>query len=444
MPRQVRTGLPLRRQWAGGAVAGLGLPVVTGLLVANRARLSYATPVLLVLLLVVGVALVGGLRPAVPAAIAGGLSLNYFFTPPIHRLTVGRPQDLVVLGVYLAVAVSVSAVVDVAARRTIEAARAAAEAEALSSVAGATLGMRDTLPALLDRVRATFGASEVLMLDHAAGAEHAVAAVGAPRDDDVEQRLPAGSAGTLVVRGPQLFAVDRRVLAAFAEAAATALEGRRLASQAATAEAMDRLRTALLAAVGHELRTPLAGAKAAVSSLRQRDITWTADESDEFLQTIEGSVDRLQGLVSNLLDASRLQVGALSVTIAPVGLDEITARALAGVPDAGRVRVDIDESLPAVRADAGLLERVVANLIDNALRYAPGPVDVTAGEGCLHVIDHGPGLPDDGPAIGSDRTVGGVGLGLFVVEGFLAAMTGHLRRDPTPGGGLTMTIVLPT
>ena len=443
MSRQARAGLPAPRQWAGAVLAGIGLPVLTVVLIAHRDRLSYATPVLLVLLVVVGVALVGGLRPAVPTAVAGGLSLNYFFTPPIHRLTVDRPQDLLVLGVYLAVAVSVSAVVDLAARRTVQAARAAAEAEALSSVAGATLGMQDTLPALLERVRTTFGASQVLMLDGTGDKEQTVAAVGAAHDDDLEQRLAAGPTGTLVVRGPRLFAEDRRVLAAFAEAAGTALEGRRLADQVATSDAMNRLRTALLAAVGHELRTPLAGAKAAVSSLLQRDITWTAAETEELLQTIDVSVDRLQDLVTNLLDASRLQVGALSVSLAPVSLDEVTARALVGLRQGNRLVVDIDETLPAVTADTGLLERVIANLVDNALRYSTGRVEVTASPGALRVIDHGPGLRGNTPVVGSDRTPGGVGLGLFVVEGFLAAMSGRLHRETTPGGGLTMAIELP-
>ena len=242
---------------------------------------------LLVLLLVVAVALVGGLRPAVPAALVGGLSLNYFFTPPVHQFTVDRPQDLLVLGVYLAVAVAVSVVVDLAARRTAEGARAAAEAQALSTVAGSTLGAQQTLPALLERVRSAFGASEVAMLDTVGGVQVSVATVGAPADGDAEQVVPAGTGAVLVVRGPQLFAEDRRVLTAFAEAAATALEGRRLAEQASQAEAVDRLRTALLAAVGHDLRTPLAGVKAAVSSLRQDDVSWTPQESAELLETID-------------------------------------------------------------------------------------------------------------------------------------------------------------
>jgi two-component system sensor histidine kinase KdpD len=438
-------GLPPRRQWAGALLAVVGLPLVVAALVAARDSLRYATPVLVVLMVVVAVALVGGLRPAVPAALAGGLALNYFFTPPLHQLSVAHPQDLLVLGVYLAVAVAVSGVVDLAARRTAEAARAAAEAEALSSVAGATLAEQETLPALLERVRTVFGADAVELRDEL-GVPMAV--VGVPVEGDVEQSLPAGR-GMLVVHGPELFAEDRRVLAAFAEAAGTALEGRRLAEQAQAAEAVDRLRTALLAAVGHDLRTPLAGVKAAVTSLRAGDVTWSPEESDELLATIEESADRLEALVSNLLDASRLQAGALSVSPGDVGLDEVLARAVATLPGRERVVLDVPEWLPPVRADAGLLERAVANLVDNALRHDPGEVVVRGAPGLVEVVDHGPGLADVDRAFApfqrlGDRTPGGVGLGLMVARGFVEAMGGTITPTTTEGGGLTMRVELPS
>jgi two-component system sensor histidine kinase KdpD len=436
-------GVPPRRQLYGGLLVLVGLPLLTAVLVAARDRLSYATPVLLVLSVVVATALLGGLRPAVPAALAGALSLNYFFTPPLHELRVERPQDLLVLGVYLAVAVSVSLVVDLAARRTAEAARAKAEAEALSSVAGASLAEQETLPAVLERVRTVFGASQVTLEDELGVV---LAAVGEPGPDESEQRLPAGRA-QLVVRGPALFAEDRRVLAAFAEAAATALAGRRLAEQAATAEAVDRLRTALLAAVGHDLRTPLAGVKAAVSSLRAQDVTWTEEERAELLATIDESADRLGSLVANLLDASRLRAGSLSVSLAPVGLDEVVAAALVSLPGRERVRVEVPESLPPVLADAGLLERVVANLVENSLRHDPGQVLVSGAPGCVRVIDHGPGIVDTAGAFApfqrlGDRSPGGVGLGLAVAKGFVEAMGGTLEPSETEGGGLTMTVEL--
>jgi two-component system sensor histidine kinase KdpD len=436
--------VPARRQWAGAWLGLVGIPAVTAALAAAREHLSLATPVLLVLSVVVTVALVGGLRPAAPAALAGALCLNFFFTEPLHELTVERPQDLLVLVVYLAVAVAVSGVVDLAARRTAEAARAQAEAEALSSVAGATLAEQETLPAVLERVREVFSAHRVELVD---GLGVVLAGVGEAATGDHEQRLPAGRA-QLVVAGSQLFAEDRRVLAAFAEAAGTALEGRRLAEQAEAAAAVDRLRTALLAGVGHDLRTPLAGVKAAVSSLRAQDVTWSEEESAELLATIEESADRLEGLVANLLDASRLQAGALSVTVERVGLDEVAAAAVAGLPGRERVRLDVAESLPPVLADAGLLERVVANLVENALRHDPGTVIVEASPGRLSVVDHGPGIANPVAAFApfqrlGDRSGGGVGLGLAVAKGFVEAMGGAIEPSTTAGGGLTMTVVLP-
>lgn len=435
-------GLSRPRRAAAWVLAAAGLPALTALLVAARSDLSYATPVLLVLLLVLAVALVGGLRPAAPAALGGGLALNYFFTEPLHTLAVDRPEQLVVLVTYLAVAVAVSAVVDRAARRTGEAARAQAEAEALSSVAGATFAEQETLPALLDRVRTVFGASQVSLVD---GLGVPLATVGAATAGagEVEHRLPAGPA-ELVVRGPALFGEDRRVLVAFAGAAATALEGRRLVAQAEQVAAVDRLRSALLTAVGHDLRTPLAGVKAAVSSLRAPDLALEPEDTAALLETIESSADRLGAVVSNLLDASRLEAGALSVQAADVGLDEVAARALAGLADRTRVQVDVPEELPLVRADPGLLERVLVNLLDNALRHDPGTVVLRGEPGRVQVVDHGPGLDALPAPLRSDRGDDrGLGLGLVVVQGFVDAMQGRLLPERTPGGGLTMTVELP-
>ena len=423
-------GIPVRREAAAAVIALLGIPALT--LVLIHTDQAYATKVLLMLLLVMAVALVGGLRPAVPAAVGGGLVLNYWFTPPVHRLTIARGSDVVVLVVYLAVAVAVSVVVDLAARRTADAARASAEAAALSSVAGATLAEQETLTSVLERVRLVFGASQVQLVEQVHGSDVPVATVGTAEPGDGTTVVPAGSDAQLVVHGPTLLGADRRVLQAFAEAASTALTGRRMAE-------VDRLRTALLAAVGHDLRTPLAGVKAAVTSLRSSEVSWSKEESDELLETIEESADRLQSLVSNLLDASRLQAGALSVSTAPVGLDEVVARALVGLPGRERVTVDVPDSLPAVTTDAGLLERVVANLVDNALRHSEA-VEVVAAPGRLRVVDHGPGMAEMPPPFGSDR---GVGLGLLVVRGFVEALGGTLTPSRTEGGGLTMLVELP-
>jgi len=278
-------------------------------------------------------------------------------------------------------------------------------------------------------------------------------------DDESELRVEVNPRLVLVVRGPRLFGEDQRLLRSFAEAAGSALEGRRLALRAAEAaqlEAADRMRTALLAAVGHDLRTPLASIKASVSSLRQSDVSWTPDETGAFLETIEESADRLQGLVANLLDASRLQAGVVSVTAEAVTMDEIVGRALLTLEHADRVQVGFPDDLPEVLADVGLAERVLANLLDNALRHSPAGLVVTVGarrqgaQVLCEVTDHGPGVArhlwQDVFApfqrLGDQRPAG-VGLGLAVAKGFAEAMGGSLQPDNTPGGGLTMRLLLP-
>jgi two-component system sensor histidine kinase KdpD len=272
--------------------------------------------------------------------------------------------------------------------------------------------------------------------------------------------VPIGAHLRLVGRGPALFAEDERVLHAFAAAAQTAFDGRRLAERANQARSLadvDRQRTALLAAVGHDLRTPLAGIKASVSTLRQTDVQWSDEERQELLATIEESADRLHAVVGNLLDASRLQAGALTVHAVPVSLDEMVSAAVLALPDAvDRVRVDVPEALPFVWADPGLLERVLVNLLDNALRYGSngGLVEVRAfagaGHAKLEVIDHGPGVSAEQRERLferfqrlDDRGSDGVGLGLSVARGFVEAMGGAMVADQTAGGGLTMRVRLP-
>jgi two-component system, OmpR family, sensor histidine kinase KdpD len=214
------------------------------------------------------------------------------------------------------------------------------------------------LSALLDRIREAFGMDSVTLLecaDAAASADasaerlrgtpggwHAVASRGAlavtrPGEADVE--VPVGDRLLLALRGRPLPAADRRVLGAFASYAAVALDQQRLTAEAQAAKpiaAADKMRTALLAAVSHDLRTPLASAKAAVTSLRSRDVDWAAEDHDELLATADESLDRLTHLVDNLLDMSRLQAGALSLFPRPVGLDEIVSRALDSLDPAAR------------------------------------------------------------------------------------------------------------
>src|ERR1039457_215123 len=349
LPRLHRGGLTLRRQLAGYALGVTLSPLLTFALTSARGQLNLTTDALAFLVAVIAVALVGGFVPAVLVAIAGSLLLNYYFPPPIHKFTISETNNVLALVVFIAVGLVVSTVVDTAARRTRQAARASAESELLVTTAGSILRGQQALAAVLDRVREAFGMESVTLLECHAGQGNAqrgptaewqaVAHSGEPppgkpalrRPEDADVEVPVTETLTLALRGRTLPADDRRVLGAFAAYAAVALEQQRLVAAAAAARPIaeaDRMRTALLAAVSHDLRTPLASAKAAVTSLRSADIQWGAEDRNELLATADESLARLAHLVDNLLDMSRLQAGALAVFPRPAGLDDIVARAL--------------------------------------------------------------------------------------------------------------------
>lgn len=460
LPRPA-TGLPARRRLAGLALAVFGLPVCTVVLTSLRSTLSLPSDLLIYLLVVVLIAVVGGVLPAVLGALAASLLVNYWFTPPFHSFTIAQRDHVLALIVFLVVAVTVSVAVDLAARLRSQSARSSAEAATLSRLASGAPA-EQSLSGVLEQVRTTFGMASVALLQRAAtgtwlpvhvvGLEHNWSKGGA------EIIQEAGPDLRLAGSGPAVFAEDRRVLQAYAAAAARALETQQLAEQAARARelaAVDRLRAALLAAVGHDLRTPLSGIKAAVSSLRQDDVDWSPEESAELLATIEESADQLDDLVANLLDTSRLRAGVLSVELRSVALDEVVSAVLLRLAS-GRVEASVSDALPLVQADPGLLERALANLVANALHFSPAgwPVRITAtAEGdavLLAITDHGPGVAAaDRDAMFApfqrlgDRGGGGVGLGLAIPRGFTEAMGGTLAPSDTPGGGLTMTLALP-
>ena len=463
----VRTGrraplLAPRRRLLGWLMAGAGVPLVTLLLANLRDHVALPGVLLVYLLLVVTTASLGGWAPALAAALAGFLCANWFFTPPIHTWTIAEAENLLALVVFLAVAVIVSRLVAAAARRAAEAVRATAEAETLASLAG-TVAEPDPLPVLVDNLRRAFGLGGAALLRRSGDGWVVEAASGqqAPSTPEAaDETRPLGTDLVLALSDTRLAAEDRRVLNAFALQLGAAVERRRLHAQAAQAAALaeaDELRTALLQAVSHDLRTPLAGIKASASSLRQPDIAWSDDDVRAFLQTIEDETDRLTDLVANLLDMSRIQAGAATPYQREVSLDEVVPAALAGLGERGRsVVVEVPESLPPVTTDPAMLERVVANLVDNALAHGDTatPVRVEAGAVGGHVlvrvIDRGRGIPEAQrdrvfepfQRLGDSSHSAGVGLGLAVARGFTRAMGGDLTIEDTPGGGTTMVIEL--
>ncbi|MCT9935221.1 sensor histidine kinase KdpD [Planotetraspora sp. A-T 1434] len=471
-----RAALTRSRRLAGWALAVLGIPALTAALLPLRDALTLPSQILLFLAAVVGVALVGGLWPAVTAAVGGFLLLNWFFTPPFHTWSISDPQNLLALIVFVLVAGAVSGIVDLAARRTREASRAGADAEVLSTLAGHVLRGEAALPSLLSRLRETFGLVSVTLLERRPDVAPSVGDKADPeawRIVATTGGVPCTSPGAadtamrvaddlvLALHGRLLDASDRRVLEAFANEAAVVLRQERLEEEAERVRPLaeaDKMRTALLAAVSHDLRTPLASAKAAVESLRSGEIEWSEEDRGELLATADESLIKLDRLVANLLDMSRLQAGVLGVRPEPIALEEVVPKAIGDLgPLSGRVEEDIAPDLPEVVADPALLERILVNVVSNAVRYSPadGTTLVTASahgdEVEVRVIDRGPGIPREAhdrvflpfQRLGDRDNHTGVGLGLALSRGLAEAMGGTLTPEETPGGGLTMILTLP-
>jgi K+-sensing histidine kinase KdpD len=425
-------------------------------LVQLRGTLALAPTLLIYLLAVVVTAAVGGVLPGVLAAVVSFVLANWFMAPPYGTLAVRSRDAVVELLVFLAVSLAVSVTVEMGGRQRAAAARSRFEADLLEEVTEEPVA-ESSPEQVLEQLRQVFGMS-TLTLAPAGAADEVVARVGpAPHGPPVVD-TPAGTTLHLRAWGPELFGEDRRLLENLAQAAARAVEARQLVDEASRArelEQVDRLRSAVLAAVGHELRTPLPGMKAAVSSLLQDDVTFTVEEQAQLLDTIDQCTDRLTDLVSNLLDLSRIQAGALHVHLAAVALEDVLPRARP-VGAEGQLRQDIPDDLPMVLADAGLLETVLTNLLVNALRVTPPdrPAEIHARAGdCdvqVLVVDHGPGVPPERwdrmfvpfQRLDDRSSDGGLGLGLAIARGFTEAMGGSIEPATTVGGGLTMTLHL--
>jgi len=478
-----------------GFVLAVVVPALLQLLLEVNPDKNLATSMLVQLTGSVAVALVGGLWPAVLAALWSTLLVNYFSTPPVGNLTISDAENVLALLVFVGVSAAVAVVVDLSARRSKEAARARAEATTLAELSRGAAGSEDTVTGLLEqaldvfqvRGAALFGLAGVDADDAgtagaAGGARWRLIAgvgelppgtadgapeTGAPSDphgDNVEQ---INSGTRLVLYGRVLPASDRRLLGAFGVHLLAQLENQQLLASRNQLRRMaegNSMRTSLLRAVSHDLRTPLAGIKLAVGGLRQAGVRYTREEEQELLETIDECSDQLDTLVGNLLDMSRITSDSVTPLLRPVRWYEVVHGGLHGIA-ADRVRVELPANMPEVEADPGLLERVIANIVENAVKYAPGSDIVLTGTagglspatvggrpaGEMRIIDHGRGVPTEKVVemfrpfqrLDDANRASGVGLGLAVAKGFTEAMGGRLGAEATPGGGLTMVISLP-
>ena len=477
--RARRRTLSRARLVAGYLVAVLGTALLALGLYLTPDLHGLPTESLLMLTMVVGAALVGGLWPAVLAALLASVALNFLFVPPTRTLTIADPENAFAIAVFVLVGVAVASVVDRSARRTAEAVRARAEANALAVLAHSLLHSGDDRVELLRQAGEVLGMTGAALVDGGTGEAVAVwgDAPSGPADAETprlragaapqaapEARIEVGSGLLLMLRGRSLEASDQSLLTAYAAHFAVLEERRRARADAERTQELaegNRTKTALLAAVSHDLRTPLSAIKAASSSLRNTAIAWSPEDREELLATVEESADRLDALFANLLDMSRLQTGSITSLSAEIDLASVAEWTLRSLPGAEQIEVAAPDDLPPVTAVPGLLERVIANVVENALKHtgaasvavsASGWTSADAGPRVsLRVVDRGPGVPAESlerifepfQRVGDVPAGDGVGLGLAVARGLMEAMGGALTAEETPGGGLTLVIDLP-
>ncbi|WP_084130188.1 ATP-binding protein [Demequina sp. NBRC 110055] len=455
-----RTSSMSRGRRAAGWLAAIAAPLVVAWVADAGAGGAddLSAALMLQLAVVVGVALIGGLWPALVAAVLSFLALNLLHTEPTGRLVIDQPSDVLALVVFVVVAAAVASVVDLASRRTAQAYRARAEASTLAALSRSVLSGDDTADAIVSRLREVFGLDQV-RLEQREGARApwgVLAAAGAdapcadPATVDIDERH------RMVLCGRPLAGSDREVAEAFGSQMRIVLEHRRLRQEADAArrlEASERTRNALLAAVSHDLRTPLAAIRAAVDGLAS-GIRLDEDDRAALTKTIQEGTGRLERLIDNLLDLSRLQAGAVHARLRASSLEEVVPAAVE--PWHASVKMSLPEDLPLVETDPGLLERVVENLVSNAVRHTPPGTAVrvsAAADGAevvIRVADSGPGVPESRKNVmfeafqrfdgGAD---GGVGLGLAVADGLAATVGARVVPEDTPGGGLTMVVTVP-
>jgi two-component system sensor histidine kinase KdpD len=468
-PRRASLGRGLvmtpRRVLLAWVLALVGLPVLVALASPLREHIAISTVLLLVLALVLLISAIGGALVGAAAAVIGSLLVNWFFVPPYNALSIAEVENVIALVVFVGVAVTVGSLVVAASRRASEAQRARLEAHALARSATSLAADPDPVPPLVDQVRTTFGLRGVRVVAAGGAAMASSGEVAGQPDLEIPIHVShGGAAPVLEVFGDELTADDRQLLDILADQLAVAIDKRHLAAEAAEAAQLteiDEVRTALLRAVSHDLRTPLASIKAMVSGLRDPSVAWRPDQVAEAHATIEEETDRLSRLVGNLLDASRLQIGALALDLGATDIEAVIASVGRAIGAPGELEIRPVPADCVAVADAALLERSLENVVRNALQHASlttsVPPRVTIDTGVVNerihvrVIDHGPGVPERDrhkvvqpfQRLDDGHGSGGAGLGLAIAQGFVNAMHGTFSLDDTPGGGLTVTITLP-
>jgi two-component system sensor histidine kinase KdpD len=455
-----------------GAVIAVAGPIVVTVLSTLPSRRLTVVPALLYLLPVVAAAAVGPLWTALLAAGISFVALDYYFTDPLHTFVVAKGEDLLALAVFLLAAGTTSAMISAALDQRARAEFRERQVRALYNVTARLLAEPEVGGLLGDLARSLVvlfglrGCRVVITDEDGRGVERAsygdldggeVLAVPLVADGRsigrIEVGTPAGRIGE----------DEGKVLETFAGQLALAVERARLAAEASGARLeaeASRIRAALFSSVTHDLRTPLASVTASASSLLEEGVPFSEEQRRELLRTILEESERLNRLVANLLDLSRLRAGALTPLLETVPVEDLIASVVARLrPALGdrSIRIRLREDVPPVPMDVVQMDQALTNLLENAGRFSPpgSQIEVSAVRWQnmveLKVIDHGPGIPADERARvfeefyhrDVDGRRGGTGLGLAIARAVVQAHGGTMWVEDSPGGGATLGFRLP-
>ena len=445
------------------------LPALSLLLSYFRHALNPFSDGLIFLIANTFIALLGGFAPSVIATLLSTSLLNYYFIPPIHTFTIAEKNNVIALLVFLVDALIISSLVERSAKRTRQALEASKESAVLSALAGKVLRGDSGIAGLIENARKVLTFSSLSLVykpNHGSGEPAGIGGsiVSGSVDtsaDPTNFEWRINESLTLIGGGRALQPQDSRVLEALSAQLELMWERELLSDKAKHADELaeaDRMRSALLSAVSHDLRGPLASALASVSSLRNESVQWSAADRRGLLETAENSLERLNRLIDNLLDMSRLQAGALAVHFDRISFQDLLPQVLTSIPILVEdINLSYAPNLPEIRTDPGLLERALANLISNALTHGSSthkPSITLSQHGRyvqIRIIDYGSGIDLSDPTkifapfrrLGDVNNKQGIGLGLALSKGLIEAIGGSLTLEETPGGGLTVVVSIP-
>ncbi|HUX65827.1 MAG TPA: ATP-binding protein [archaeon] len=442
------------------------LPLVNLILIKSRNSLNLTTNTLILLIITVAIAVKSPIWLTILAAIENFLFLNYFFTPPFHTLVVSNKDDLIALLVYLTSSISASLIIRKLNIRTAKLEQLSKEGLFLSSLAENIIRGHNSIDQILNNSKMTFGlrglavarkelasgnttfdiiygsmetiTEEISESQIVLNAEYSLLADPAIEELELKTLVTTFGSQILILLERQMFEDSERALSDIRQT--------------------DQMRVALLNAVSHDLRGPLASSKAAISSLLNDQVTWSAQDQRELLESADQSLNQLNHLIENLLDMSRLESNSIFLNWRNVGVEDVVSGAVKFLKSpTSSIEISIDSDLPPIIGDPILLERVIGNLLENSIRFSPKdrPVTVAAfkteGRIEIRIIDHGPGISVKNQSkvfipfqrLGDRDNTTGVGLGLAIVKGFTELMHGRVSMEETYLGGLTVVLSFP-